>query len=151
MEEVDNIDNIENKLNHDYVNDTNSNSENDYEVLMSPLLSNKLSIIDNKFEELNNKISNILEYIKLNNSFLLENKLLLSKTTNENTALKDHNSRIHNIIFKIYNEFKKDTCNIKEINSLLESILTYKMTVDEEQIHITGLKNPEFNNLRKYD
>lgn len=71
---------------------------NDYEVLMSPLLCNKLDIIDNKintlllnYQEMHNKMNKVLDILANNSKKWELNKDEYIKLLEDNKNLSEHN------------------------------------------------------------
>ena len=137
------------------------NNQTDYQVIMSPLLSKRINSLEKKFEINEKNLSSLIDnYKNLNklitetNQYLSENRSLLVKLFNENTALKDHHSRMYNINYEIFNELEKQDFNILKIKELSKKNLTYKLSVDsnedENKVYVTGLKNSEFENYNNY-
>ena len=106
---------------------SHNTSGKEYEVLMSPMLSNRLDKIENRIEKLSNvyndienKFSIILEKLDENSKRWEENKILYLELLKENKSLSKKNMELLNenrdIYLKKFNQIHEDN------NDLIKNI-----------------------------
>ena len=99
---------------------SNSINDMDYEVMMSPILSNKLDNVDNKLENLdtnyNNitlKIDKIEEYLKENRDMYIDMLETINKVSSENRNILKENREMYTEALK-----KIEAAEVNNMNEL---------------------------------
>lgn len=99
------------------------NSENNYEVLMSPLLANKITSLEDKLNNLEAKLDKILEKDTNIENILQENKKIYISLMKQNQELSQKNMEILNSNRKAYVEaLEKLDSNESEVKEILEKL-----------------------------
>ncbi len=100
-----------------------NSSNNDYQILMSPLLANKISSLENKLNSLETKLDKILQKDTDIENILQENKKIYISLMKQNQELSQKNMEILNSNRKVYVEaLEKLDTNETEVKEILEKL-----------------------------
>ena len=125
------------------INDTNIENEvdllekeDDFEVLMSPMLSNK-------FENIQGRLDNIESYLKENRDLYIDMLETIQKVSNENKKILKENREMYTEALKKIEETEKQ--NMNEIRPVLNNMRENNLRLEE------NVFNTPFQNSRIYN
>lgn len=119
--------------------------EDDYQVLMSPLLSNRLNNIEDKLDKVLGQLNVVTEYNRNIESILQENKKIYISLMKQNQELSQKNMDILNNNRKQYIEaLEKLDENENEVKTILEKL-------EEDNRNLSNNINNTSNECRVYN
>jgi len=94
------------------------------EVLMSPLLSNKFSNLEDKINNLNSKYDQIFKFLEENRQLYLSMLKMINDASNDNNKILIENKKLYtDALKKIENTENTEKYNIDEIRPIINNML----------------------------